>query len=151
MRTRIFATASAAVLSLALGVSSAYAGASGNEGDPAGGTNPSPGQEAPTAAPAAPNEHDGGPRTQGTKPGKAEEELAAQPSSGKTGERSDEKSDKAPKGAAKSGEDRNATSAERGKDEVSGDRERERPAEKSAEGKSKDERLPTMRMEPQQN
>ena len=138
MRTRIMMAASVAVLSLALGVSCAYAG---GEGGPAG--NPSAGQEAPNAAPAAPNAQGARPGTQGAEPGKAESEPAAQPSAGKTGERSDEKSDKAPKGAAKSGEDRDEKSAERGKDEKSGDRDQERPADKSAEGQRRDDKSST--------
>jgi hypothetical protein len=137
MRAQIFMTASAAVVSLALGVSCAYAGANSNEGGPAGGANPSAAQEAPNAAPAAPNAQDGG------KPGKAEGESAAPPSPGKTGERPDEKSDKAPKGAAKSGEDRDGKSAERGKDESAGDRDRDRPVDKSAEGQRKDDKSST--------
>jgi hypothetical protein len=80
-------------------------------------------------------------------PGKAEGKAAAQPSpeGAHTGGRSEEKSDKAPKGAAKSEEDRDGKSAEHGKDERARDRGREaadtkdRPGDKSAEGQRKDE------------
>ena len=82
MRTRIFTAASAAVLSLALGVSCAYAGASGNEGGPAGRDQSQRRPNGSDAAPAAPNAQDGGPGTQGTMPGKAEGKSAAQPSAG---------------------------------------------------------------------
>jgi hypothetical protein len=80
MRSQIFAAASAAVLSLALGVSCAYAGATSNEGGPANAGNPSAAQPAPNAAPAPPNAQNGGPGAQGAMPGKAEDKSAAQPS-----------------------------------------------------------------------
>jgi Protein of unknown function (DUF1236) len=147
MRSQIFAAASAAVLSIALGVSCAYAGATSNEGGPANAGNPSAAQPAPNAAPAAPNAQDGGPGAQGAMPGKAEDKSAAQPSveGAQTDERSGEKSDQAPKGAAKPIDDRDGKSAEHGKDERAGDRGRDaaetkdRPGDKSAEGQHKDE------------
>ena len=144
MRAQIFTASSAAILSLALSVSCAYAGATSNEGGPAGGTNPSAAQTAPNAAPAAPISQDSGPGTQGAKPGSAEGELAAEPRPGQTGERPDEKSDKAPKGAAKSGEDRDGKSAERGEDELGVRGEaadtKDRPGEKAAERQGKDDK-----------
>ena len=68
--------------------------------------------------------------------------VSSQPSVGgpKIGESSDEKFDKAPKGAAKSEDDRGGKSAERGKDDQPGDRRgrkaadtEDRPGGKSAE------------------
>ena len=80
-------------------------------------------------------------------PASAEGESAAEPRPGQTGERPDEKSDKAPKGAAKSGEDRDGKSAERGKDEsgVRGEAAdtKDRPGEKSAERQGKDDKSST--------
>jgi hypothetical protein len=84
-------------------------------------------------------------------PGKAEGKSAAQPSVGgpQTDEKSGEKSDKAPKGAAKSEDDRDGKSAERGKYERDGDGGREaadtkeRAGDKSAEGQRKDEKSST--------
>ena len=145
MRVQILAAASAAVLSLALGVGCAYAGATSNEGGAVGTPNPSAAQTSPNAAPAGPSAQDGGPGAQGAMPGKAEGKSATQPSVGgaQTGER--EKSGKAPKGAVKSEDDRDGKSAEHGKDERAGDRGREaaetkdRPGDKSAEGQHKDE------------
>ena len=118
MRAQIFTAASAAVLSLAIGVSCAYAGATSNEGGPAGGANPTAAQTAPNAAPAVPNAQDG---AQDAMPGKAQGKSANQPSSGGAHERSGEKSDQVPKGAAKSEDDRGGKSAE-GNDDKPGDR-----------------------------
>jgi hypothetical protein len=83
-------------------------------------------------------------------PGKAEDKSAAQPSveGAQTGERSGEKSDQAPKGAAKPKDDRDGKAAEGSKD-VKSDRGREaadtkdRAGDKAAERQGKDDKSST--------
>jgi Protein of unknown function (DUF1236) len=141
MRAQILSAARAAVLSLALGVSGAYAGATSNEGGPAGGGSPSSAQTTPNAIPAAPNAQSGGAGAEG--------KSATEPSGGspQTGERSDEKSDKAAKGAEKPEGDRGGKSAEDNKHDQSGDRRGQEAADtkdqvegKSTGGQGKDEK-----------